>query len=102
MGGALVAVGAIKTMRTNVVGAGLTVKPSIENSILGLPPEKADEWQRQAQREFALWAGTVDCDLARKNNFVELQQLAFLSWLMNSCLLCNSPNLYASRDFSTA
>lgn len=83
MGGALVASGAIKTIRTNVIGAGLTVKPSIDGDVLGIPKQEADAWGRAAQREFELWGASVDCDAARQHNFAELQQLAFISWLMN-------------------
>jgi lambda family phage portal protein len=83
MGGALIATGALKTMRTNVIGSGLTVKPSIEADVLGITPGEADKWQRAAQNEFQLWADTVDCDAARQNDFADLQQLAFLSWLMD-------------------
>ncbi|MDR1471559.1 MAG: phage portal protein [Synergistaceae bacterium] len=83
MGGALIATGALKTMRTNVIGPGLTVKPSIKTDVLGITPEDADKWQRIALNEFQLWADTVDCDAARQNDFADLQQLAFLAWLMD-------------------
>lgn len=83
MGGALVATGAIKTIRTNVIGAGLKVKPAIHANVLGLSDEEAEEWQRRAQQEFNLWAGSKNSDAARRNNFAELQQLAFISWLVS-------------------
>ena len=37
----------------------------------------------QFVREFALWADTPVCDAERMDNFYQLQQLAFLSYLMN-------------------
>jgi lambda family phage portal protein len=91
MGGALVGTGALKTTRTNVIGAGLTVKPSIANHILGISSDEADAWQRKAQDEFNLWAETKDCDAARRNNFAELQQLAFMEWLMNGDVFAALP-----------
>jgi lambda family phage portal protein len=91
MGGALIATGALKTMRTNVIGAGLTVKPSVDAETLGITPEEADDWQRRAQNEFQLWADTVDCDAARQNDFADLQQLAFLSWLMDGDVFIAMP-----------
>ncbi|MDF2596799.1 MAG: phage portal protein lambda family, partial [Clostridia bacterium] len=83
MGGAPIATSAIKTTRTNVVGSGLKLKPSIDYEFLGMTEAQADKWEREVEREFKLWAETPNCDLARINNFYELQQLAFLSWLMN-------------------
>lgn len=91
MGGSLIASGGLKTIRTNVVGAGLTVKPAIWWETLALDPDTADEWQRKVQEEFELWADSVDCDAARRNNFAELQQLAFMSWLMNGDVFATLP-----------
>ncbi|MDR1516128.1 MAG: phage portal protein [Synergistaceae bacterium] len=91
MGGALVAAGALKTTRTNVIGAGLTVKPSIAGSILGISSDEADVWQQKAQDEFGLWGESKDCDAARRNNFAELQQLAFLEWLLDGDVFAALP-----------
>jgi ATP-dependent protease ClpP protease subunit len=98
MGGALIATGALKTMRTNVIGAGLTVKPSIMGDVLGISSEESDAWQRRAQTEFDLWASSVDCDAARQNDFSDLQQLAFLSWLMDGDVFVALP--YIKRQGS--
>ena len=42
-----------------------------------------EKLQAQFVREFALWADTPVCDAERMDNFYQLQQLAFLSYLMN-------------------
>ena len=68
------AVSAIKTNRTNIVGEGLRLR---------MTPEAAAEWQRNTEREFELWADSKFCDSTRVNNFYEIQQVACLSWLMN-------------------
>ena len=83
------AASAIKTNRTNVVGEGLKLKSTIDYSYLGMTPEAAAEWQRQAEREFELWAESKFCDATRSNNFYEIQQTALMSWLMNgdACVL---------------
>lgn len=81
MGGAVLATGALKTDRTNVVGTGLRLKPVIDAGYLGLSEEQVSKLKRQIQREFSLWADSNDCDAARRNNFYDLQQLAFLSQL---------------------
>jgi lambda family phage portal protein len=77
------AVSAIKTNRTNVIGAGLKLKARIDYKRLGLTREQAEEWELKTEKEFALWAESKWCDTLRLNNFYELQQLALMSWLMN-------------------
>lgn len=81
--GVPIAAGAIKTMRTNVIGRGLMLKPTIDAEILGISPKKAQEIEKKISREWSLWAESVDCDIMRLDNFYELQQLAFLNWLMS-------------------
>lgn len=75
--------GAIKTMRTNVVGRGLKLKPTVDAEVLGITAEAAQQLNEQIQREWSIWAESPDCDMARLDNFYELQQLAFMNWLMS-------------------
>ena len=42
------AVSAIKTNRTNIVGEGLRLKSAIDADFLGMTPEEAAQWQRSA------------------------------------------------------
>lgn len=77
------AAAALKTMRTNVVAGGLMPAPQIDGAFLGLNAEQMEKLQAQIVREFALWADTPTCDADRVDNFYQLQQLAFLSYLMN-------------------
>ena len=81
--GAPIATGAIKTLRTNVIGAGLKLNAQIDSEYLNMTLEEADQWETHVEREFSLWADSVHCDAQRMNNFYELQQLAFLSWLVS-------------------
>lgn len=74
---------ALKTMRTNVVAGGLMPSPQIDAEYLKLTNEQAEALQARILREFALWADTPVCDADRVDNFYKLQQLAFLSYLMN-------------------
>lgn len=79
-----IATSAIKTNRTNVVGVGLRLKSRINRETLGLSPEQAEAWQKQTEREFALWAENKRaCDATGMNNFYGLQQLALISWLLS-------------------
>lgn len=75
--------GAIKTYRTNVIGSGLTPKPTIDGEAIGLTEEQAGELEKQISREFNLWADSVNCDAERLATFYELQQLSFQNWLMS-------------------
>ena len=79
-----VAASAIKSNRTKVVGTGLNLKSSVDTDVLGLTPEAAKEWQRNTEREFAIWAGKREnCDAIGMNNFYGLQRLCLQSWLTN-------------------
>jgi lambda family phage portal protein len=81
--GAPLGTGALKTIRTSVIGTGLKLNTQIDHEFLGMTLEKADAWETKVEREFNHWADGVHCDAQRMNNFYELQQLAFLSWLMS-------------------
>ena len=78
-------------MRTNVVGAGLRLNAQIDWQYLGITEDEADEWERNAEREFALWAENQDCDAARMCTFGQMQSLALLSSLMNGDVFATLP-----------
>lgn len=87
--GAPLATGALKTYRTNVVGSGLRLKAQIDAEFLGMEPEEADEWEKTAEREFALWAES--CDASRMMDFYEMQGLVFLSYLLSGDIFATLP-----------
>lgn len=89
--GVPLATGAIKTCRTNVVGVGLTLKSKVDYEYLGLTEEEGRALNDKIEREFALWADSTACDLERLDNFKELQQLAFLNWLMSGDVIVTLP-----------
>ncbi len=74
---------AISTPRTNIIGAGLRLKSRIDYDFLGISRDQADEWERETEREFALWAESKHCDALRLNNFYEMQSILFISTLLN-------------------
>lgn len=87
--GAPIATGALKRQRTNIVGSGLRLKSTINRDVLGLTPEQAEQWQRRAEAEFALWASRKNaCDATGVNDFYGLQQLAMLAWPMSGDVFC--------------
>ena len=68
-----IATGAINTVVTSVVGDGLMLQSQVDRDALGLTPEAAEAWQRQAEREFAIWARRPD--FSSRLNFDEMQAL---------------------------
>ncbi len=100
MGGSL-ANGALKTLRTNIIGTGLRLKPAFDADFLRLSEDQAKRLKAQIEREFALWAESKDCDASGMLNFYELQQLAYLSWIMSGdtfALLPLLPRKHATYD----
>lgn len=91
MGGSPIATGAIKTMRTNVVGQGLALKCQIDYEVLNMTENRARSLEKHIEREFALWAESEACDIERLDNFCELQQLAFLNWLLSGDVIALLP-----------
>lgn len=80
---ALLATSAIKSNRTNVIGSGLILKSRIDYQAIGMTNEEADKLEKQIEREFRLWSESKLCDSNHQHNFMELQQIALVSWLMN-------------------
>lgn len=89
--GAPIATAAVKAIRTNVVGSGLMLNAKIDADFLGLTPEQAREWERAAEREWELWAESVDCDAERRQNFYQLEALAILSAVMSGDVFVAMP-----------
>lgn len=72
---------AIGTSTLNAVGTGLTLFPRLKYRILGISPDEAREWSRRVRQEFEMWASSKDCDIYRRNNFYDLQYLAYTAYL---------------------
>lgn len=90
------ACGAINTVVTNVVGTGLRVQSRVDREILKpylKNDEQADEFERNAERIFRLWANSADCDITRTQNFKELQNL-----ILRSCL--ESGDVFVVKRYS--
>ena len=75
---------AVNTLRTKVVGTGLTLKSEIGREFLGVEEEPAKDWQRRAEAEFRLWADRREnCDALGLSTFSEIEQLVMKSWLLS-------------------
>lgn len=92
------AIGALKTIRTNEVGAGLVLNAQVDAEYLKLSDEQALAWEAHTEREFANWAGTVACDAARRSTFGELVALARLSELMSGDVFALLPAIRRPGD----
>lgn len=77
------AVGAINTVNTNVIGRGLKLQSRIDRPALRMDDDKAEAWEAETEREFNLWAESQECDVARTLTFGDIQSLAFRQTLEN-------------------
>lgn len=85
------ALGAINTKVTNIVGTGLKLHATIDREVLGMTDDEADEWESAVEREWALWSESSDCDIERTLKFTAFQELAFRSVLENGDALVLLP-----------
>ena len=77
-----IATATLKRIKSFAIGSGLYLQSRIDRDILTLTDDKANEIQRQIEREFYLWASSKLCDITASENFFELQASA----LFNTCL----------------
>ena len=96
MRNAPVALGALNTTVSHVVGTGLTYTPAIDADFLGLDDEQAEEWQDDTKRRFKAWAESSDCDVARQLDFYGIQELAFRSFLESGDAFILTPRMARS------
>ena len=73
--------GALNTNVTSIVGTGLMLQSEPDRDGLGMSEEQARTWSQTAEREWRLYTETNEIDLARRCNFMALQELCFLSGL---------------------
>lgn len=100
MRNAPVALGALNTTVSHVVGTGLTYTPAIDAEFLGMDDEAAEEWADDVKRRFKQWAESPDCDAARQLDFYGLQELAFRSYLESGDVFILTPTI--ARNGKTA
>ena len=81
--GTPVASAAINTSRTNIIGAGLKVAPRPAYKLLGITAEQAEEWSRRTKAEFNLWASSTKCDIYGRNNFYDMQDIAYMGYAVD-------------------
>ena len=75
--------GAIRKIRTNVIGPGLKLKSVIDDEFLGITPEEKEQLEKKIEKIWRLWAESTECDSARFSNFYQIQSLAFITSLID-------------------
>ena len=79
---------AITTSTRGVIGSGLKLFARPNHKALGITAEEARAWSERTATEFKMWASTTDCDLNRRNNFFDLQHIAYSSYLTDGDVFC--------------
>lgn len=72
---------AIQTSALHAVGAGLKLFPRVKYKLLGITADEAREWNRRTAQEFDLWANSRQCDIYRRNNFYDMQDIVYTGYL---------------------
>lgn len=94
-----IATSAVRTNRTNVIGIGLVPNPKIDAEALGISEETAEQWEKKVKAEFRMWARDKNaCDATGVNSFYEMQQLAFVSWLISGDVFAIRKNYEETFD----
>jgi capsid protein len=92
------AIGALKTIRTNEIGAGLRLNAQIDAEFLGLTDEQALAWEANTEREFALWADARQLRRRAPPHVRRAQALARLSQLMSGDVFVLLPPIERAGD----
>lgn len=94
-----VAVGAINTNVTNVIGTGLILQSNIDWRVLNISEEEADALQVQIENEWALFSESKNCDITRTINFLGQQDVSFRSMLSKGDVFALLLYQRPTRDF---
>lgn len=98
-GGSSIGRGALKKLKTNVVGVGLKMKSTIDSQYLNLDTEEKKKIECDIQRVWELWADSKNCDMARQDNFYQLTALIFYSYLQNGDAFALLPYKQRNGDY---
>ena len=89
---------AIGTSTAHVIGGGLKLFPRINAGVLGMSADESVEWCRRTKSEFELFAQSLNCDYYRRNNFYEMQRIAYQNYLMDGDCFVLFKRRYPTRD----
>ena len=75
--------GAVKRIRTNVIGSGIKLKSTIDNEFLNLNLEEKEQIEKRIEKLWRIWTESTECDWGRAMTFAQLQSLAILTMLVD-------------------
>ena len=93
MRNAPLALGAINTTVSHVVGTGLALTPAPSAALLGISEDEASAWAANTKLRFDIWAKSTDCDVARQLNFYGIQDLGFRTMLESGDTFVITPRI---------
>ena len=96
-----VAAGYSQTLVDNIVGPELRLASKPNYQVLGKDKEWADEWARNTEARFRVWAKSTECDATRKQNFGGMTQLVLRTGISDGEALA-VPYWLSNRRYSTA
>lgn len=73
--------GALNLNVSKIVGTGLSMQAQPLKDIIGWSDDEAKTWKKQVEVEYKMWSDSINCDLARKQNFYEKQGITLRSCL---------------------
>lgn len=96
-----IASGAIKRIRTNVIGTGIKLKANIDNTLLQLDQNKKEEIENKLEHLWKMWSNSTECDYYRTSKLSQLQSLAILTLLIDGeCLAALTYKVYSGELFA--
>lgn len=87
------AIGAISTSLTNIVGTGLKLQSRINRDVLKLPDNQADDFENRAEQEYQLWSESRECDRCRQWPMAIIQELVFRQTMENGDVFISLPRI---------
>jgi lambda family phage portal protein len=93
-----IAVGAVGTVVSSVIGSGLSLRSRPDGTTLGMTDKAVEKLKANIEREWELWACSPACDLSAQQNFYALQSLAFRSILESGDLITILPMIQTDRS----
>ncbi len=91
--GSPIAVGAVNTTLTNVIGTGLKLQARLDRDVVKMSDDQAAEWETITEREWRLYSESRDCHSARVLNFTGLQNLCFRKVLEDGDIFVLTPRI---------
>lgn len=94
------AIGAINTNCTNIVGAGLKLQAQIDRTVLNISDDDADAWENKTEIEWSLFWDTKNVDLTRTLTGNAIVDMVLRQVLENGEIFVNLPRIDRGGPYS--